>query len=178
MSIHRLQKEISRFSTTRQAASWGAHGLKLRSFWHGVRSCFCPESVLQYTRNFIAMSPPLGSLGLSSRASVFASKPANIFQSDGYEENNERTAGCRVAGMQRICVYRQRGLEGEGETSPDPIQSVLPQVIEATNRVLISNGDLDMSIIADGTLWLFEHDLGRGTRLPVSTQYFHCHYSS
>jgi carboxypeptidase D len=44
------------------------------------------------------------------------------------------------------------GPEGEGDTSPDPIQSVLPRVIEATNRVLISNGDLDMSIITDGTL--------------------------
>jgi hypothetical protein len=128
-------------------------GLKLRSFWHGVRSCFCcPESVLQYTRNFIAMSPPLGFLGLSNRTSVFISRPANIFQSDGHEENNERTTGYRVAGMQRTCVFRQRGPEGEGDTSPDPIQSVLPRVIGATNRVLISNGDLDMSIIADGTL--------------------------
>ena len=72
----------------------GAHGLKLRSFRHGVRSCFCPESVLQYTRNFIAMSPPLGSLGLSNRAAAFVSRPANIFQSDGCEENNERTARC------------------------------------------------------------------------------------
>ncbi|PMD58178.1 alpha/beta-hydrolase [Hyaloscypha bicolor E] len=42
--------------------------------------------------------------------------------------------------------------KGPGDTSPDPIQSVLPRVIGATNRVLISNGDLDMSIIADGTL--------------------------
>ena len=33
------------------------------------------------------------------------------------------------------------GPEGEGDTSLDPIQKVLPQVIEATNRVLVSNGD-------------------------------------
>jgi carboxypeptidase D len=44
------------------------------------------------------------------------------------------------------------GPEGEGDTSPDPIQSVLPRVIEATNRVLIANGALDMSILTDGTL--------------------------
>jgi carboxypeptidase D len=57
-----------------------------------------------------------------------------------------------MSGTQRICVYRQRGPEGEGDTSPDPVQSVLPRVIEATNQVLVSNGDFDMSIIADGTL--------------------------
>ncbi|KAF4637912.1 hypothetical protein G7Y89_g178 [Cudoniella acicularis] len=44
------------------------------------------------------------------------------------------------------------GPESEGDISPDPIQSVLPRVIEATNRVLISNADLDMEIITDGTL--------------------------
>ena len=44
------------------------------------------------------------------------------------------------------------GPEMAGDTSADPIQKVLPQVIEATNRVLISNGDLDMIIITDGTL--------------------------
>ncbi len=44
------------------------------------------------------------------------------------------------------------GPEDEGDLSPDPIQSVLPQVIEATNRVLVANGDLDMEILTDGTL--------------------------
>ena len=44
------------------------------------------------------------------------------------------------------------GPELAGETSLDPIQSVLPRVIEATNRVLISNGDLDMIILTNGTL--------------------------
>jgi carboxypeptidase D len=44
------------------------------------------------------------------------------------------------------------GPELAGDTSPDPIQKVLPQVIEATNRVLVSNGDLDMIIITEGTL--------------------------
>jgi carboxypeptidase D len=44
------------------------------------------------------------------------------------------------------------GPEQEGDTSPDPIQGVLPQVIGATNRVLVANGDLDMIIITNGTL--------------------------
>lgn len=44
------------------------------------------------------------------------------------------------------------GPQGEGDLSPDPAQSVLPRVIEATNRVLVSNADLDMEILTDGTL--------------------------
>jgi carboxypeptidase D len=44
------------------------------------------------------------------------------------------------------------GPEQEGDLSPDPIQSVLPRVIEATNRVLIANGQLDMIILTNGTL--------------------------
>lgn len=44
------------------------------------------------------------------------------------------------------------GPEMAGDTSADPIQHVLPQVIEATNRVLIANGDYDMIIITNGSL--------------------------
>ncbi|KAI9924743.1 hypothetical protein ASPWEDRAFT_111975 [Aspergillus wentii DTO 134E9] len=44
------------------------------------------------------------------------------------------------------------GPEGEGDISANPIETVLPQVIEATNRVLIGNGDYDMIIITNGTL--------------------------
>ena len=44
------------------------------------------------------------------------------------------------------------GPEQEGDISANPIEKVLPQVIEATNRVLISNGGYDMIIINDGTL--------------------------
>lgn len=40
----------------------------------------------------------------------------------------------------------------EGDTSVDPLQHVLPRVIEATNRVLIANGDFDVIIITNGTL--------------------------
>ena len=48
--------------------------------------------------------------------------------------------------------YYTGGPEAEGDLSADPIQKVLPQVIEATNRVLVSNGDFDMIIITNGTL--------------------------
>lgn len=44
------------------------------------------------------------------------------------------------------------GIYGLGDDSLDPIQHVLPQVIEATNRVLVANGDYDMEILTDGTL--------------------------
>lgn len=44
------------------------------------------------------------------------------------------------------------GPQGEGDISADPIQHVLPQVIEATNRVLVGNGDYDFIIITNGTL--------------------------
>jgi carboxypeptidase D len=49
-------------------------------------------------------------------------------------------------------VGGKSGPESQGDTSADPIQSVLPRIIEATNRVLISNGDLDMIILTNGTL--------------------------
>lgn len=40
----------------------------------------------------------------------------------------------------------------DDDYSLDPIQHVLPKVIEATNRVLVSNAQLDMVIITAGTL--------------------------
>ncbi|KAH8814810.1 putative pheromone processing carboxypeptidase [Xylogone sp. PMI_703] len=46
----------------------------------------------------------------------------------------------------------QSGPELQGDLSANSIEKVLPQVIEATNRVLISNGDYDMNIITNGTL--------------------------
>ncbi len=48
--------------------------------------------------------------------------------------------------------YYTGGPEGTGDLSLDPIQNVLPQVIDATKRVLVSNGDFDMIIITNGTL--------------------------
>ncbi|GES66077.1 serine-type carboxypeptidase F [Aspergillus terreus] len=53
---------------------------------------------------------------------------------------------------QNVFVGGKAGPEGEGDLSANPIEHVLPQVIEATNRVLISNGDYDMIILTNGTL--------------------------
>lgn len=39
-----------------------------------------------------------------------------------------------------------------GDNSPQPNIYVLPQVIEATNRVLVANGDYDMILMTNGTL--------------------------
>ena len=52
------------------------------------------------------------------------------------------------------------GPEMAGETSLDPIQYTLPRVIEATGRVLISNGDLDMIILTNGTLLAIQNMVG------------------
>ncbi|KAK5010180.1 hypothetical protein LTR28_011373 [Elasticomyces elasticus] len=50
-------------------------------------------------------------------------------------------------------VFKGRGGQyRRGDLSADPIQSVLPAVIEATNRVLVSNGDYDFEILTKGTL--------------------------
>jgi carboxypeptidase D len=51
-----------------------------------------------------------------------------------------------------VFVGGDGGPEQEGDFSANPIEKVLPQVIEATNRVLIGNGDYDMIIITNGTL--------------------------
>ena len=58
-----------------------------------------------------------------------------------------------ICGENRVFVGPPgSGPESDGDLSADPIQHVLPQVIEATNRVLVSNGDLDFIIITNGTL--------------------------
>lgn len=44
------------------------------------------------------------------------------------------------------------GQYGNGDLSIDPAQYVLPKIIEATNRVLVANGDFDYEIITNGTL--------------------------
>ncbi|KAH9222741.1 carboxypeptidase S3, penicillopeptidase S3, CPD-S3 [Leptodontidium sp. 2 PMI_412] len=61
----------------------------------------------------------------------------------------------------RLCkgpVFLPRdGGEGTGDSSLDPIQSVLPRVIEKINRVLVSSGDLDMKVSTDGTLMAIQN---------------------
>jgi len=55
------------------------------------------------------------------------------------------------------------GPEGEGDLSADPIQSVLPYIIEKTQRVLVSNADLDLVIITAGTLLAIQNMTWGGT---------------
>ena len=43
--------------------------------------------------------------------------------------------------VQPVFTGGTEGPEQQGDLSADPIQGVLPKVIEATNRVLIGNGD-------------------------------------
>lgn len=64
----------------------------------------------------------------------------------------ECSAGAVFLAGPEVDGYYVGGPQGEGDTAPDPIQHVLPQVIEATNRVLVGNGDFDMIIITNGTL--------------------------
>lgn len=46
-----------------------------------------------------------------------------------------------------------KGGDGQnGDLSVDPIQGALPRVIEATQRVLVANGDFDFVIMTNGTL--------------------------
>ncbi|KAJ5294471.1 hypothetical protein N7508_009292 [Penicillium antarcticum] len=56
-----------------------------------------------------------------------------------------------------VFVGGNAGPEQEGDISANPIEHVLPQVIEATNRVLIGNGDFDMVIITNGTLMAIQN---------------------
>lgn len=62
---------------------------------------------------------------------------------------NGTWSGCSA---EPVYVGGSAGPEQEGDISANPIEHVLPQVIEATNRVLIANGDLDMVILTNGTL--------------------------
>jgi len=52
----------------------------------------------------------------------------------------------------RVFTGGRGGPQREGDLSADPIQKVLPQIIEATQRVIVANGDWDMIIITNGTL--------------------------
>jgi carboxypeptidase D len=57
-----------------------------------------------------------------------------------------------LCAVDSVFVGADPGPEQAFDESPNPIEHVLPRVIEATNRVLISNGDWDYLIITNGTL--------------------------
>ncbi|KYG45916.1 hypothetical protein M433DRAFT_24189 [Acidomyces richmondensis BFW] len=58
-----------------------------------------------------------------------------------------------ICGEHRVFVGKEPGPELNHDDAPDPIQSILPQVIEATNRVLIGNGDLGTLLSIQNMTW-------------------------
>jgi carboxypeptidase D len=86
-----------------------------------------------------------------------------------YVSWSECTNSGVFVGGEKSGAYYTGGPEGEGDLSADPIQKVLPQVIEATNRVLVSNGDFDMIIITNGTLLAIQNMTWNG-QLGFQTQ--------
>ncbi|KAN0072282.1 Alpha/Beta hydrolase fold [Elaphomyces granulatus] len=82
-----------------------------------------------------------------------AAKSTTYFdRSDVKEALHAPNVNWRACAILSVFVGDSAGPEGEGDISANPIEHVLPQVIEATNRVLISNADYDMIIITNGTL--------------------------
>ncbi|KAE8348986.1 Alpha/Beta hydrolase protein [Aspergillus coremiiformis] len=57
-----------------------------------------------------------------------------------------------MSSLQPVFVGGDIGPEKLGDLSANPIEHVLPQVIEATNRVLISHGNYDFILQTNGTL--------------------------
>ncbi|GAB1197044.1 hypothetical protein APSETT444_006325 [Aspergillus pseudonomiae] len=57
-----------------------------------------------------------------------------------------------MSSLQPVFVGGDAGVGRLGDLSANPIERVLPQVIEATNRVLISHGDYDFILQTNGTL--------------------------
>ena len=71
------------------------------------------------------------------------------------------------------------------DTSAMSIEHVLPQVIEATNRTLISSGDLDMILITNGTLMSIQNMTWNGKlgfqsqpSTPINIPFYDLEYES
>ncbi|KAJ5553742.1 Peptidase S10 serine carboxypeptidase [Penicillium frequentans] len=74
-----------------------------------------------------------------------------------------------LCSAESVFVGTSPGPEQQYDESPNPTEHVLPRLIEATNRVLISNGDWDYLIITNGTLLAIQNmtwngELGFQTR--------------
>jgi carboxypeptidase D len=82
----------------------------------------------------------------------------NYFNRDDVKKALHAPAATQWSECSNNAVFVGRGgPEGEGDLSMDSIVKVLPQVIEATNRTLVINGDLDMIIITNGTLMAIQN---------------------
>ncbi|KAL2058749.1 hypothetical protein ABVK25_000040 [Lepraria finkii] len=86
-----------------------------------------------------------------------------------YVDWMEYTDQAVFTGGAKAGTYYTGGPEGEGDLSADPTQKVLPQVIEATDRVLVGNRDFDMIIITNGTLMAIQNMTWNG-QLGFQTQ--------
>ncbi|CEJ55066.1 hypothetical protein PMG11_01343 [Penicillium brasilianum] len=74
-----------------------------------------------------------------------------------------------LCSSESVFVGNDPGPEQQYDTSLNPTEGVLPRLIEATNRVLISNGDWDYLVITNGTLLAIQNmtwngELGFQTR--------------
>lgn len=94
--------------------------------------------------------------------------PKNLSHDVTYQVLNEHWLECGVFETSPFVGKYDEGDGPEGQTdrSPDPAQGVLPELIEATNRVLISNGDYDAVLITQGTLLAIQNMVSGANRLP------------
>ncbi|KAJ6090892.1 hypothetical protein N7499_003606 [Penicillium canescens] len=99
------------------------------------------------------MPPPLG----RPRLPHFPGSTVYFDRADVKEALHAPNVTWAVCSAEAVFVGGNAGPEQEGDISANPIEHVLPQVIEATNRVLIANGDFDMVIITNGTLMAIQN---------------------
>ena len=104
---------------------------------------------------------PIGGDVLSFPTALVIESPATVFNTETYFNRTDvrQAIHAPLEGEWAECqgpVFfgdgGDGGPQGEGDLSADPIQAVLPQVIDATQRVIVGNGDYDMIIITNGTL--------------------------
>ncbi|KAL9085576.1 MAG: hypothetical protein Q9159_004615 [Coniocarpon cinnabarinum] len=101
--------------------------------------------------------PLLGDV-LDFPTALVVENPSTVFNAETYFNRSDVKAAIHApmdvewAECKGPVFIGEGGPQGEGDLSADPIQHVLPQVIDATQRVLVSNGDYDMIIITNGTL--------------------------
>ena len=102
--------------------------------------------------------PLMGDI-LSFPTELVVQSPSTVFNAETYFNRSDVKAAIHAPDYINwaecsgpVFTGGDGGPQGEGDLSADPIQKVLPQVIDATQRVLVGNGDYDMIIITNGTL--------------------------
>lgn len=96
----------------------------------------------------INLACPIGGDVLSFPTALVIQSPDTVFNADTYFNRTDVKQAIHApldvdwaecAGP--VFTGGDGGPQGEGDLSADPIQKVLPQVIDATGRVLVGNGD-------------------------------------